>query len=233
MNINLINLGNNSACTKWGSHTEWLAQTPILGVLPHIFTEMSSHVQKLPFPSHGNPNIPENVLRRQSTSHAETHPGVQKHHHHPPGEFCRRVVPPVQTYRRFAFRQYWRKRQRPKLRGVLAAISRDEIATDGRDRFRKNNGVRRFETVRPSALNFSFYALTSRFWEITMHPIQNESWLQLRPGRRGPFVVMARRAKTGRLGKRRPTVVSSERGGGATAAIFESGAGRALDRGGR
>ena len=61
----------------------------------------------------------------------------------------------VRTYRRLWLCQHWRKRPWPTLRGMLVAISRGGNATDGRGQLRTFNGVRSFDMVCLSRLDFS------------------------------------------------------------------------------
>ena len=136
----------------------------------NVFTVAPQPAIPLSFSSQWQSQLPRecpgtmSVLRQQPASDAEIHPGGQTNNHCPSGEFRRRAVPPVQTYRRFALRQHWRKRPRRTIRGVLAATSCGEIAADGRGRHQNGNRVRRFELVRQSALNFSFCDTNSSFF---------------------------------------------------------------------
>ena len=159
--------------SSWGSY---IAPTANFRGFAHTSSQtMSSYVQKanvctfapqpaipLPFSSQCQSQYPReclgtmSVLRPQSAYDAETHPGGQTHHHCPSGEFRRRAAACADVYRCLALHQHWRKRPLPKLKGVLANISCDEIAVDGRGRLRKGNGVRQFDMVRPSALDFLF-----------------------------------------------------------------------------
>ena len=124
------------------------------------------------------------ALCLQSVYDAETHLGSHMHHHRPSVKFCRRAVPratwaDVQV---FCTSPTQRKQPWPKLRGVLATISCDEIAGDDQRRLQKCNGVRRFDMYVHPHWPIRSATLTSRFFEIMMHLFQRTGRPQLWAG---------------------------------------------------